>query len=140
QAMVADERQAADGVALLGEAERRRLLVEWNDTETAYPSDTCVHELFEAQAARTPDAVAVVFEDTALSYGELNARANRLAHHLIGLGVKPDERVAICVERSPEMVIGLLGILKAGAAYVPLDPAYPAERLAYMLADSAPKV
>ncbi len=107
------------------------LLEAWNATAAEYPSDTCVHELFEAQAARTPDAVAVVFEDAALSYGELNARANQLAHHLIGLGVRPDDRVAICVERCVEMVVGLLAVLKAGGAYVPLDPAYPAERLAY---------
>ncbi|HEX7242821.1 MAG TPA: amino acid adenylation domain-containing protein, partial [Longimicrobiaceae bacterium] len=95
---------------------------------------------FEAQAARTPEAVAVVFEAESLSYGALNARANRLAHHLRGLGVGPEVRVAVCVERSLEMVVGLLGILKAGGAYVPLDPAYPAERLAYMLADSGAPV
>ncbi|MBD2794031.1 AMP-binding protein, partial [Xenorhabdus szentirmaii] len=85
-----------------------------------------------------PDAIAVVCAGQSLSYGELNRRANRLAHHLLTLGVQPDDRVAICVERSPEMVVGLLGILKAGAAYLPLDPAYPAERLAYMLSDAAP--
>ena len=99
-------------------------------------ADKCIHELFEAQAAKTPDAVAVVFEDRQLTYGELNARANRLAHHLRGLGVKPDARVAICVERGLEMVVGLLAILKAGGAYVPLDPAYPQERLGFMLADA----
>ena len=140
EAMVADERQAVERVALLGAEERHRLLVEWNATATDYPREQCIHELFEAQVARTPDAVAVVFGDVALSYSELNARANRLAHHLIGLGVKPDDRVAICVERSVEMVVALLAVLKAGGAYLPLDPSYPAERLAYMLADSAPKV
>src|SRR5208282_4791106 len=123
---------------VLPEAERHRVLVEWNATEAEYPSDKCIHALFEAQAARTPDAVAVEFEDRRLTYGELNARANRLAHHLLGLGVKPDARVAICVERGIEMVVGLLAILKAGGAYVPLDPAYPAARLAFMLEDSAP--
>ena len=128
-------RQAA---AFLSGAERDQVVYQWNATEADYPADECVHELFEAQAARTPDAVAVEFEDQRLSYSELNARANRLAHHLIGLGVKPDDRVAICVERSLEMVIGLLAILKAGGAYVPLDPAYPAARLSFMLKDSAP--
>ena len=107
-------------------------------TEADYPRDTCVHELFEAQAAGTPEAIAVVYGDETVTYGELNARANRLAHHLRGLGVKPDARVAICVERSLEMVVGLLAVLKAGGAYVPLDPAYPRERLAFMLKDSAP--
>ncbi|MFL5380981.1 MAG: amino acid adenylation domain-containing protein, partial [Longimicrobiaceae bacterium] len=102
------------------------------------PPDACLHELFAAQAARTPDAAALVFEDEALSYAELNARANRLAHHLRALGVGPEARVGICVERSLEMVVGVLGVLKAGGAYVPLDPGYPAERLAYTLADSAP--
>ncbi|TJX00203.1 amino acid adenylation domain-containing protein, partial [Neisseria gonorrhoeae] len=92
----------------------------------------------EAQAERTPDAVAVVHEERRLSYAELNTQANRLAHHLRKLGVKPDDRVAICIERSPEMIVGLLAILKAGGAYVPLDPAYPSERLAFMLQDSAP--
>ncbi len=123
---------------VLPEAERHRVLVEWNATEAAYPQDKCVHELFEAQAERTPEAVAVEFEDQKLSYGELNAQANRLAHHLRGLGVKPDGRVAICVERSFEMIVGLLAILKAGGAYVPLDPAYPAARLSFMLNDGAP--
>ena len=130
--------RAMRSLEVLPEAERDRILVEWNATEAEYPSDKCVHELFEAQAEKTPEAVAVEFEDERLTYGELNARANRLAHHLIGLGVKPDDRVAICVERSLEMVVGLLAILKAGGAYVPLDPAYPAARLSFMLKDSAP--
>ncbi|MCG1019972.1 AMP-binding protein, partial [Mycetohabitans sp. B4] len=95
---------------------------------------------FEAQVARTPDAIALVHEDQTLSYAQLNARANRLAHQLIQLGVVPDARVAICVARSPAMVVGLLAILKAGGAYVPLDPAYPCERLAYILADAAPAI
>ena len=138
EGMVADDARAVDRLPLLSEAERHQLLVEWNATEADYPRDKCVHELFEAQAARTPDAIAVVHDDARLTYAELNARANRLAHHLRTLGVKPDARVAICVERSLEMVVGLLAILKAGAAYVPLDPAYPAQRLAYMLEDSAP--
>ena len=138
EGMAADDGQAVDRLPLLSGAERQRVLVEWNATEAGYPQDKCVHELFEAQAARTPGAVAVEFEERQLSYGELNARANRLAHHLRGLGVKPDDRVGICVERSFEMIVGLLAILKAGGAYVPLDPAYPAGRLAFMLEDSAP--
>ncbi|HJX20719.1 MAG TPA: condensation domain-containing protein, partial [Steroidobacteraceae bacterium] len=125
---------------MLGAAERQRQLVEWNATDAQYPREQCIHELFEAQVERTPDAIAVVHEDRELSYGELNARANRLAHHLRGLGVGPDDRVAICLERSAEMVVGLLAVLKAGGAYVPLDPSYPAERLDYMLSDSAPVV
>ena len=108
--------------------------------EAEYPREKLVHELFEEQAERMPDAVAVVFEDAALSYGELNRRANRLAHYLRELGVGPDARVAICVERGLEMMVGLLGVLKAGGAYAPLDPAYPRERLRYMLEDSAPVV
>jgi amino acid adenylation domain-containing protein len=124
----------------LDEAERHRVLVEWNATEADFPQGKCVQELFEAQAARTPQAIAVVCNGERLTYAELNARANRLAHHLRTLGVRPDDRVAICVERSLEMVVGLLAILKAGGAYVPFDPSYPAERLAYMLKDSAPIV
>ncbi|HEX7240343.1 MAG TPA: amino acid adenylation domain-containing protein, partial [Longimicrobiaceae bacterium] len=123
-------------IPLLLEGERRQLLEEWNRTEAEYPYDRCLHHLFEAQAARTPEAVAVVFEEESLSYGALNARANRLAHHLRRLGVGREVRVGLCLERSLEMVVGLLGILKAGGAYVPLDPGYPAERLAYMLSDS----
>ncbi|NMG07610.1 non-ribosomal peptide synthetase [Brasilonema sp. UFV-L1] len=121
---------------LLSEAERHQLLVEWNDTASVYPTDKCIHQLFEEQVERTPDAVAVVFENQQLSYVQLNQRANQLAHHLLSLGVGPEVLVGVCVERSIEMVVGLLGILKAGGAYVPLDPNYPQERLSYMLADS----
>jgi amino acid adenylation domain-containing protein len=121
---------------LLPEDERRRLLVEWNETATDYARDQCIHEMFEAQVERTPDVVAVVFADQHLTYWELNRRANQLAHYLQALGVGPEVLVGICMERSLEMVVGLLGILKAGGAYVPLDPAYPAERLAFMLADT----
>jgi amino acid adenylation domain-containing protein len=125
---------------VMSEPERHRILRHFNDTAAAFPPDQCIHQLFEQQAARAPEATALVFEDTSLSYTELNAQANRLAHHLIALGVQPDTRVAICVERGVPMVVGLLAILKAGGAYVPLDPQYPAERLKYMLADSAPRV
>ena len=122
---------------LLGEAERALVLEAWNRTAAEVPADRCIHELFEAQAARTPDAVAVRFEEESLTYAELNARANRLAHHLRGRGVGPEVRVGVLMERSLEMVVSLLAVLKAGGAYVPLDPGLPAERLAYMLDDSA---
>ena len=107
----------------------------WN--ATAHPvAATTLPELFAAQARRTPDAIAVIFEDRALRYAELEAHSNQLAHHLRAKGVGPETVVGLLIERSPEMVIGLLGILKAGAAYLPLDPSYPAERLAFMLADA----
>jgi nonribosomal peptide synthetase DhbF len=140
EAAAADPAQSLGRLELLDPTERYQVLQAWNEPTASYPSDACIHTLVEAQALRTPDAIAVVHGDQALTYAELNARANRLAHHLRQLGVGPDDRVAICVERSPAMIVGLLGILKAGGAYVPLDPNYPAERLAYMLADSAPSV
>jgi amino acid adenylation domain-containing protein len=140
EAMAADARQPVERLSLLSAAERRQVVEEWNATGAAYAADVCIHELFEARAERTPGAVAAVAEDESLTYAELNARSNRLAHHLRGLGVGPDVRVAICLERSLEMVVGLLAILKAGAAYVPVDPGYPADRLRYMLADGAPAV
>src|SRR6202789_4038132 len=132
--------RAVNTIDVLSEGERHKVLYEWNDTAVEYPRDKCIHELFEEQVERTPDATAVVFEDTSLSYGELNRRANQLAHYLRELGVRPDVRVGICVERGLEMVVGLLAILKAGGAYVPLDPAYPSARLRYMLEDSTPAV
>ncbi|WP_165944439.1 AMP-binding protein, partial [Micromonospora sp. KC213] len=125
---------------LVGPRERRLLLQEWNDTAVAFADEACVHEMFEAQVARSPDAVALVYEGGEVSYRELNVRANRLAHRLIEFGVRPDTRVGICVERSPLMIVALLGVLKAGGAYVPLDPAYPVERLALMVSDSDPLV
>ncbi len=127
--------KSISSLPLLTNAERRKVLVEWNETAAPYPADRCLHQLFEDQVARTPDVCAVKFENTQLSYAQLNARANQLAHHLRGLGVGPETLVALCVERSPELMIGLLGILKAGGAYVPLDPSYPRERLAFMLLD-----
>ena len=123
---------------LLTEAERRQVLVEWNQTRIPYPKDRCLHELFEGQVKRTPDAVAIVFEDRRLTYRQLDERADQLARRLRRLGVGPDSLVGVCVERSIEMVVGLLGILKAGGAYVPLDPEYPKERLAFMLEDARP--
>jgi aspartate racemase len=137
------ERRLLD-LPLLTVTERHQLLVEWNDTSRDYPKDLCIHRLFEAQAERTPNAVAVVFpstgsghsEDQQLTYSELNCRANQLAHYLKKRGVGPEVLVGICMERSLDMVVGLLGILKAGGAYVPLDPSYPKERLAFMLEDT----
>ncbi len=138
KAMLADEAQAIDALQILPEAERHKLLVQWNDTKVHDADLGFVHELFEALAVQQPSAVALRQGDKELSYGDLNARANQLAHHLRTLGVKPDDRVAILVNRSFELVVALLATLKASAAYLPLDPTYPAQRLAYMLQDSAP--
>ncbi|HEX8851949.1 MAG TPA: condensation domain-containing protein, partial [Pyrinomonadaceae bacterium] len=121
---------------LLTKKETRQLLDEWNDTGADYRQDVCFHELFERQVEQTPESTAFVFEDETLTYAELNARANKLARHLRRLGVGADVLVGICVERSSEMVVGVLGILKAGAGYVPLDPSHPKERLAFMLEDT----
>ncbi|MCL4532020.1 MAG: amino acid adenylation domain-containing protein, partial [Actinobacteria bacterium] len=125
EGVVADPDQKLSTLPLLTEAERHQLLVEWNDTYTDYPRDRCIHQLFEEQVDRTPDATAVVFGDASLSYAQLNARANQLARHLRSLEVGPELLVGVAVERSLEMVVGLLGILKAGGAYLPLDPSYP---------------
>ncbi|HEY7424336.1 MAG TPA: amino acid adenylation domain-containing protein [Gemmataceae bacterium] len=121
---------------LLTEAERRRLLLEWNDTCAPLPAQQCLHQLIEAQVERTPDAIALIHGEDRLSYQELNRRANRLAHHLRAQGVGPDQLVGVCLERSAEMVVALLGILKAGGAYLPLDPHHPAERVALILEDA----
>jgi len=134
--IVADPDQRLSDLTILTEAERHRLLVEWNDTKSEYPQEWCIHELFEAQVQQTPHAVAVILEEQHLTYETLNRRANQLAHHLHRLGVGPEALVGICAERSVEMVVGLLGILKAGGAYVPLDPSYPRERQAFMLEDT----
>jgi len=120
----------------LTEAERRQVLVEWNATTVEYPKDVCLQQLVEAQVERTPEAPAVVFEDQQLSYRELNHRANQLARWLLALGVGPEVVVGLCLERSLELVVGLLGVLKAGGAYLSLDPDYPPERLAFMLQDA----
>jgi natural product biosynthesis luciferase-like monooxygenase protein/amino acid adenylation domain-containing protein len=138
RAMVADAQQPVARIDLLSNAERKLLLRDWNETQAPYPRDRCIHELFEAQAQQTPDAIAVVRDDIQLSYAQLNAQANRLAHRLIARGVRPDSRVAICVDRQPHLVVGLLAILKAGGAYVPLDPSYPRERLGELLDDAQP--
>ena len=138
QAMVANDQALLEQAPLLAAEEQQRLVVEFNATAVDYNLEQTIHGLFEAQVARSPLAPAVVAGEQQLSYAELNARANQLARHLRELGVGPDARVAICVERGLDMVVGLLAILKAGGGYVPLDPAYPLERLAYMLEDSAP--
>jgi amino acid adenylation domain-containing protein len=135
EGMVANSEMRLSALPLLTEPERKQL-IEWNSTQVTYPAAAYVHQLFEKQAEARPNAVALVFEEETLTYGELNRRANQLAHHLRRLGVGPETLVGICVERSLEMVWGLLGILKAGGAYVPFDPAHPVERLSYMLEDS----
>jgi len=116
--------------------ERKQVLYDFNSTTTPYAQDATLPDLFEAQVARTPDAVAVVFEDKSLTYAELNLRTNQLAHHLIAAGAGPETIVGLCLERSLEMVIGMIAILKAGAAYLPLDPVNPPERLSFMLDDA----
>jgi amino acid adenylation domain-containing protein len=136
EAMTADPESRPMSLPLFSAEERRQVLEEWNDTGSAYPREICAHELFEAQARRNPEAVALSFGEARLSYRELEKRASRLAGHLRGLGVGPEVRVGLCAERSLELVVGLLATLKAGGAYVPVDPEYPRERVAYMLADS----
>jgi amino acid adenylation domain-containing protein len=139
EAAVANPDTRISQLPLLTEPERHQLLVEWNATEQEY-SQACIHELFEAQAAKTPDATALIFSATQLTYGQLNQRANQMAHYLKRNGVASGQRVAVCMERSLDTVIGLLGILKAGAAYVPVDPAYPMDRVRMMIEDSQPSV
>ncbi|XYH99293.1 amino acid adenylation domain-containing protein [Sorangium sp. So ce1128] len=134
--IVEDPHRGIEELPLLTEAERQQIVVAWNQTQAPRPEDRCIHELFEAQAARTPDAAAVISGDRRLTYRELNARSNQLAHRLRELGVAPGVLVGLCMERSPELLVGLLGVLKAGGAYLPLDPAYPQDRLAFMLDDA----
>ena len=137
EGIVADPDRRLSELSLLTAAERHQALVEWNATDAELPRETTVHGLFEAQVARTPDAIAVTFEGEASSYRELDCRANRLARLLQSRGVGPEVPVGLCLERSPEMLVGLLAILKAGGAYLPLDPTYPRERLELVLADAA---
>jgi amino acid adenylation domain-containing protein/non-ribosomal peptide synthase protein (TIGR01720 family) len=138
--VVSAPHQLVSDIPLLSAPELYQLLVERNHTSAPYPHQTCLHELFEAQVKQTPDSLALTFEDETLTYRELNARANQLAHHLHGLGAAPEQLIAILMERSSEMVVSLLAVLKAGAAYLPLDPAYPAQRLSYMLTDSGASI
>ena len=138
EGMVAQEWEMVERLDMLSDSERAQVLYHWNDTAVEYPANTTAHELFAQQVEKTPEAVAVEYECRQLTYRELNRQANQLAHYLKILGVKPEARVAICVERGLEMVVGIMAILKAGGAYVPLDPDYPHERVQYMLQDSAP--
>ncbi|HEY6923350.1 MAG TPA: amino acid adenylation domain-containing protein, partial [Steroidobacteraceae bacterium] len=139
-AMAASHEQSVGALPLLSPRQRQQLVVDWNATATPALSERLAHQDFEAHAAVQPHATALVYQDRSLTYGELNAKANQLAHHLLALGIRSNDRVALCVRRSFDMVAGLLAILKAGGAYVPLDPVLPEERLAFMLADSAPVV
>ncbi|MEJ6486183.1 amino acid adenylation domain-containing protein [Nostoc punctiforme UO1] len=134
--IIANPEQHLSDLPLLTVPEKHQILEQWNSTQTEYPQDKSIHQLFEAQVEKTPDANALIFQDKQLTYRQLNQRANQLAHYLQKLGVQPEVRVGICVERSEELVVGLLGILKAGGAYIPLDPKYPQERLAFMLQDA----
>ncbi|MGY3617880.1 amino acid adenylation domain-containing protein [Bradyrhizobium sp. USDA 10063] len=140
RAMIADADQIVDRIDLLPAEERALLLETWNRTATPYPSDCCIHELFAEQVRKAPEATALVHHDRRVGYGELDARANQLAHHLIGLGAGPDRLVAICLERGVDMIVALLAVLKSGSAYLPLDPAYPAERLRQVLDDAKPQL
>ncbi len=133
-ALAADPEARLSDLPLLGDGERHQIVAEWNDTSVGYPCGFCLHELFAAQAERTPSAVAAVYEDQQITYRDLLDRTRRLAGHLARLGVKPDGRVGVLLERSLEMITGLLGVLQSGAAYVPLDPTLPAERLAALAA------
>ena len=136
EGIVADPNQRISDLPLLSAGEKQQLLVQWNDTKTDYSNDKSIHELFETQVEKSPDTIAVVFEDQQLTYRELNQRANQLAHYLRRQGVQPDTLVALFMERSLEMVIGILGVLKAGGAYLPIDPDLPAERLQFLLQDT----
>jgi amino acid adenylation domain-containing protein len=136
EGIVAQPEQQIQELPVLTAVERQQLLYDFNDTATEFPSELCVHQLFEKQVEKTPDAIALVFEKQQLTYQQLNQEANQLAHYLQSLGVGPDVIIGLCVERSIDMVVGLLGILKAGGAYLPLDPSYPQERLAFMLEDA----
>ena len=140
EGLAANPQQLVTKMPVLSRDEECQILTAWSSPQTCLPEFKCIHQLFEAQVEKTADAVAVVYEDQQLTYGQLNGKANQLAHHLLKMGVVPDTRVAISVERGLDMVVGLLAILKAGGAYVPLDPSYPMERLMYMLKDSAPQV
>jgi hypothetical protein len=132
-----DTHESIATLPMLTASERQRILYDWNATSADYADDACIHELIEQRAAERPLAPAVLFQDSVVSFGELNERANRIAHYLVSHGAGPGSIVGLCVERSPDLVAGLLGIFKSGAAYVPLDPKYPQERLDWMLTDSA---
>src|SRR5579875_521281 len=134
--LVQQPEQRLSAFSLLDEQEIERQLVIWNATRQDYPHDSPLHQLVEQQVERTPEAVAVVYEDEHLTYQQLNRYANQLAHLLRSWGVGPEVRVGLCLQRSLELVVAILGVLKAGGAYVPLEPSYPKERLAFLMADS----
>ena len=136
EAMVSHTEQTVCEIDLLSEQEKQQLLNDWNDTEVDYPKEACVHQLFEQQVEKAPDAIALVFNDQQLTYRQLNNQSNQLAHYLIDQGVGPELRVGLCVERSLDMIVGMLGILKAGGAYVPIDPSYPQQRKEFLISDS----
>ncbi len=140
ESSIANPDVTLDELEMLESGERQQLVADWSGGQTAYPRESSIQELFEAEVERTPEAVAVIFGEERLTYRELNERANQLAHYLRGLGVGPEVLVGLCVERSLELIVGLLGILKAGGAYAPLDPNYPPDRLAFMLEDSGAPV
>ena len=140
EAVATQPEQRLCDLSMLTVSERAQLLVDWNKTDAPYRMDVYLHELIEAQSEKTPDAIAIEFEDAKVTYSELNARANQLARYLTSLGVEAESLVGLAVERSLEMLIGLLGVLKAGAAYLPLDPDYPQSRLNYMLEDAQAQV
>ena len=140
EAIVAAPQTLVSQLDFLSDAEKKQQLLAWNVTQNSFPQEHCIHELFEAQVERDPEAIALVFEQQRLSYGELNHRANQVAHYLIKQGVVPEALVGICVERGVDMVVGILGILKSGGAYVPIDPSYPEKRLNYLFEDSGVKV
>lgn len=134
--IVANPKQRLEELPLLTTTERQQLLWEWNHTQIDYPGDVCIHQLFESQVERSPDAIALIFNDSTLTYQQLNAQANQLAHYLRSLGIKPEMPVGVCMERSPLTIVSILGILKAGGVYLPLDPKYPKERLAFTIEDA----
>jgi amino acid adenylation domain-containing protein len=136
EAIVDNPEERISDLPILAGSESQQLLVEWNSTDREFPREQCVQQLFEAQVSRSPDSVAFVYENQQLTYGELNARANQLAHYLCRLGVGNEIPVGICMERSWEMVVAVLGVLKAGGAYVPLDPSHPRTRLAFVMEDA----
>jgi amino acid adenylation domain-containing protein len=140
EGIAANPDERLSDLPLLTAGERHRVLIDWNDTDRSYPRDKCAHEWFEEQAEQTPNATALVFESQELTYRELNRRANQLAHYLIRLGVGPETFVALCLDRSIEMIVAVLGVLKSGAAYVPMAPYYPKERLRFMLQDTQAKL
>lgn len=136
ESITADPLEKLSRLPVLSDGEKRRIVVDWNQTDSLYPRESCIHQLFQRQAARTPDAISAVFADDRLTYRDLDRRANQLAHHLLGLGVGPGAMIGVCIERSLAQLVALLGILKAGCAYVPLDPELPASRLRFLLEDA----